>query len=407
MIPFELIAEDVEYYSRHSLYCKFLGLRVSLQFLENWARRVWDPEGEMEITFLANNFFMVTFNCMADHNRVFKGGPYFYNQVGLFVKPWHAGFNPSEELPNQVPVWVRLPRFPIECCREDVFHMLASMLGKPVGSSTQTLGKRVMTFARICVELDLSRPLPDEVEMCAGSHSWVQQLDYETLPFRCRLCHEYGHLLRRCPKAKSAEQQPPPPPRNSLGADKGKKPNSGEVKDDEGFVQVKARNRNRGQKRTLMERQEEDTFNRFEVLDELGQQEVNPGSISMDHLGAEPEQEIVSSDPPPAPQVELAMPMVMDGQAGAQVILGLNADLGQEAVGATLPARSVVSDMEKRGKSSPHLGILQKDGKKGVFEKSGKSGRKKDIEKIKMIGENLVESGSVKTLDSHFMALQK
>ena len=159
----------------------------------------------MEVTLLANNFFMVTFICMADCNRVFEGGPYFYNQVGLFVKPWHAGFNPSEELPNQVPVWVRLPRFPIECCREDVLHMLASMLGKLVGPSTQTLGKKVMTFARICVEIDLSRPLPDAVEMCVGSHSWMQQLDYETLPFRCRLCHEYGHLLRRCPKAKSVE----------------------------------------------------------------------------------------------------------------------------------------------------------------------------------------------------------
>ena len=26
VIPFEMIAEDVEYYSKHSLYCKFLGL---------------------------------------------------------------------------------------------------------------------------------------------------------------------------------------------------------------------------------------------------------------------------------------------------------------------------------------------------------------------------------------------
>ncbi|XP_057834982.2 uncharacterized protein LOC131045412 [Cryptomeria japonica] len=248
-----MIAEDVEYYSKHSLYCKFLGLRVSLQFLENWAQKVWEPEGEMEVTLLANNFFMVTFLCMADRNRVFEGGPYFYNQVGLFVKPWHVGFNPSEELPNRVLVWVRLPRFPIECCREDVLHMLASMLGKPVGPSSQTLGKKVMTFARICVELDLSRPLPDAVEMCAGSHSWVQQLDYETLPFRCHLCHDYGHLVRRCPKAKSVEQQILPPPRDNPSADKGKKPVVGEGKDAEGFVQVKARNRNRGQKQTLRE----------------------------------------------------------------------------------------------------------------------------------------------------------
>ena len=52
VIPFEMIAEDVEYYSKHSLYCKFLGLRVSLQCLENWAQKVWELEGEMEVTLL-------------------------------------------------------------------------------------------------------------------------------------------------------------------------------------------------------------------------------------------------------------------------------------------------------------------------------------------------------------------
>ena len=190
--------------------------------------------------------------------------------------------------------------------------MLASMLGKPVGPSTQTLGKKIMTFARICVELDLSRPLPDAVEMCAGSHSWVQQLDYETLPFRCHLCHEYGHLLRRCPKGKTVERQPPPP-RNAPGADRGKKLASGEDMDAEGFVQAKARNRNRGHKRTLMERQVEDTFNRFEVLDELGQQQVNPRFISVDQFVVESDLEIVSSNRPLAPQVESTMPMVTDG----------------------------------------------------------------------------------------------
>lgn len=30
VIPPELIAEDIEYFSKHSLYCKFLGMRVSL-----------------------------------------------------------------------------------------------------------------------------------------------------------------------------------------------------------------------------------------------------------------------------------------------------------------------------------------------------------------------------------------
>lgn len=240
VVPSEMIAEDVEYYSNHSLYCKFLGMRVSLQFLEVWAQRTWEPKGEMEIMLLVNNYFMVTFNCIIDHNRVFEGGPYFHNKVGLFIKPWHAGFNPVEELPNHVLVWVCLPRFPVECCREDVLHLLASVLGKLVGTSSQTLGKKVMTFARICVEIDLSRPLPNAIDMCAGSYSWVQHLDYKTLPFHYRLCREYGHLQRRCPRYNPVESQPSHPASNLPETDKGKSFSPDEVGASDGFSQVKA-----------------------------------------------------------------------------------------------------------------------------------------------------------------------
>jgi hypothetical protein len=92
----------------------------------------------------------------------------------------------------------------------------------------------------------------------------------------------------------------------------------------------------------------------------------------------------------------------MEGQAGDQKILETIIDVGQGVESATPQSWSRVLDMDKRGKSSQHLGILQKEGKKGASEKSVKVGRKKDLEKIKMIGETLVESGSIKTLDSHF-----
>ena len=50
------------------------------------------------------------------------------------------------------------------------------------------------------------------------------------------------------------EQQSSPPSRNIPGIDKGKKHIASEDKDADGFVQVKTRNWNRGQKRNLMER---------------------------------------------------------------------------------------------------------------------------------------------------------
>ena len=58
-------------------------------------------------------------------------------------------------------------------------------------------------------------------------------------------------------------------------------------------------------------------------------------------------------------------------------------------------------------KPLPKLGIMQKDIKKGGAEKLVKSGRKKDVEKIKLAGENLVELGAVKPLDSIFSCPSK
>ena len=54
-------------------------------------------------------------------------------------------------------------------------------------------------------------------------------------------------------------------------------------------------------------------------------------------------------------------------------------------------------------KAASTLGLQQNPFKKGISEKSTKSGRKKDQEKVKMMGETLVEVGFVKPIDSHFL----
>ena len=79
-------------------------------------------------------------------------------------------------------------------------------------------------FAWIFVEVDLNNSLPDSMEICLGSSSWIQQLDYESLPFQCWFCHEYDHLLRHFPKVHKDVDSPSlaPPP---LGKEeKGKSP---------------------------------------------------------------------------------------------------------------------------------------------------------------------------------------
>jgi len=59
--------------------------------------------------------------------------------------------------------------------------------------------------ARICVEVDLGRGLPEAIKLKVGDWSHIQQLDYEQIPFKCKVCHEYGHFANRCTKIVNAE----------------------------------------------------------------------------------------------------------------------------------------------------------------------------------------------------------
>ena len=69
---------------------------------------------------------------------------------------------------------------------------------------------------------------------------------------------------------------------NLPATNKGKGISSEEAGAFDGFVQVKSRNQNRGRKRSFNVKHDDGTFNKFEVLDELSQQEVNPGLINLD-----------------------------------------------------------------------------------------------------------------------------
>lgn len=53
--------------------------------------------------------------------------------------------------------------------------------------------------------MNLAEPLPDNIELEYHDDVWQQPIDYEHIPFRCRKCHEYGHLYRQCPLNKEEE----------------------------------------------------------------------------------------------------------------------------------------------------------------------------------------------------------
>ena len=71
------------------------------------------------------------------------------------------------------------------------------------------------TYARMCVEVDISKGLPEQIILKVGDLVWTQHLDYENTAFRCRRCMHTGHLqytyplARKYPKGNKKQQKKP------------------------------------------------------------------------------------------------------------------------------------------------------------------------------------------------------
>jgi hypothetical protein len=106
------------------------------------------------------------------------------------------------------------------------FEEIGKKLGKYVKTSEETLKGIYTSYARICIEMDVSGALPEAISLEFRDEEWIQSIDYEQIPFRCRRCHEHGHLIRECSLNKKQEME-----------------NTKAQQDEDGFVKPNHKNR--------------------------------------------------------------------------------------------------------------------------------------------------------------------
>ena len=178
-----------------------MGLWSNEKALQMWIKYHWKPKDSIDLNLGSKGFFTVVFANIEDKDRVFEGGPYFYAATGLYMQPWIMNFVPEFETFTFVPVWVRLYSLPLDYWQTESLAAIGNKLGRFVKVSEATRREKYTSFARICVEMDLSIALWNEGILEVFYEEWIQIVDYEHT-FRCRKCHEHGHLFRDFPLSK-------------------------------------------------------------------------------------------------------------------------------------------------------------------------------------------------------------
>lgn len=189
----------------HGLICKFVGFWTSEKELVKWIQQRWNPKGQIDLKLGAKGFFIVVFSNLEDKERTFKGGPYFMNNVGLFMRHWEDYYNPDQEKMLEAPIWVRLFGLPVEFWDPEILESIGNTIGTFVKVAETTKRGKYTSYARICVYMNIAEPPPEFIELEYHDKIWQQPMDYEHIPFRCRRCHEYGHLFKQCPMNNAEE----------------------------------------------------------------------------------------------------------------------------------------------------------------------------------------------------------
>ncbi|KAI9072555.1 hypothetical protein K1719_045486 [Acacia pycnantha] len=114
----------------------------------------------------------------------------------LIIKRWRPNFNPwKADVQCNIAAWIRLPDVPFEFYNVESLRRIGNMIGKMIKVDRSTSVYDKGGFARICVEIDLKKPLIPTYLVFGEERPII----YEGLHQVCLMCGKYGHQKEGCP----------------------------------------------------------------------------------------------------------------------------------------------------------------------------------------------------------------
>ncbi|KAL0383837.1 UNVERIFIED_CONTAM: hypothetical protein Sradi_2778000 [Sesamum radiatum] len=148
--------------------------------------------GKFTVSMINSKHILINLTNESDFSRLWLRRIWYLKGFPMRVFKWSPTFTPTQES-SIVPIWVSLPELPAHLIRKDVMFVIANIIGTPLQIDSSKLSK-----ARVCVEIDLLKPLIQEVDLQICGETIVQKVEYEQVPLYCSLCQHVGHQGSEC-----------------------------------------------------------------------------------------------------------------------------------------------------------------------------------------------------------------
>jgi len=116
----------------------------------------------------------------------------------LRFSQWTKDFKLLEQKQTHVSLWIRLVELPQEYWRERTLLEIASAVGTPIDIDGPTRERKFGHYARILVDIDLSKTTYDEVLVERDGFALMVEIQYERRPLFCHHCYTICHNVTTC-----------------------------------------------------------------------------------------------------------------------------------------------------------------------------------------------------------------
>ncbi|XP_057418469.1 uncharacterized protein LOC130712667 [Lotus japonicus] len=179
---------------KEALVVCLLGKTLGFRTMKSKLASTWRLSGDFDLLDINNGFNMVKLDNQEDREKVINGGPWMIFDHYLAVSKWSREFIAPASRITSTLAWVRIPGLNVVFYDESYLLSVARVIGTPIKVDRNTLQADRGRFARICVELDLTKPVVGKV--CLEGY-WYK-IEYEGLHVICTKCGCYEHRSREC-----------------------------------------------------------------------------------------------------------------------------------------------------------------------------------------------------------------
>ncbi|XP_075103846.1 uncharacterized protein LOC142178405 [Nicotiana tabacum] len=158
----------------------------------------WNAISEPYLYMQEGGYYIIKFKTRDDMQEILYSGPYTISNRHIILKQWTTYFDFEKEFTIEIPLWIKLPKLPLNCWGNNSLSRIASSIRTPMYADECTAKQIRVSYARMLIEVDVTKPRLDEINVeDPNGRVFRQPIIYDWKPIFCEKCQVIGHKYQQ------------------------------------------------------------------------------------------------------------------------------------------------------------------------------------------------------------------